>query len=120
MILDLALDDKIFINNNIDAAVQELDILFNTTNTELIGNVDYGTNFEQFLWNLNPSEESLEKYIYEKINGTYFLSKMYVDVDVTIEEGTHRSIYNVSIVVDYPNDIDSSHKYMQKRIYQFR
>lgn len=120
MILDLALGDNIFINDTIDAAVQELDILFNTANTELIGNVDYGTNFEQFLWNLNPSEESLKSYVYEKINSTYFLAKMKVDVDVSIEDGTHRNIYNVTITVNYPEAIDSTHKNMQKRVYQFR
>ena len=46
--IDLALDSKIFIDTNIDAALQELDLLFNTENTELIGYPEYGTNFEQF------------------------------------------------------------------------
>ena len=50
--LDLALDDRIFLNDPIDCAVQELDLILNTNCTELIGYTDYGTNFEQFLWQM--------------------------------------------------------------------
>ena len=63
--LDLALDDRIFLNDPIDCAVQELDIILNTNCTELIGYTDYGTNFEQFLWEMTPSVEEIKKYIKE-------------------------------------------------------
>ena len=45
MILDLAIDGNVFIDNIVDAALQEIDLIFNTTNTELIGNPSFGTNF---------------------------------------------------------------------------
>ena len=45
--IDLAIDSKVFITNEFDAAMQELDIILNTTNTELIGYPSFGTNFEQ-------------------------------------------------------------------------
>ena len=35
--IDLALTGDIIIDNELDEALQELDILFNTENTELIG-----------------------------------------------------------------------------------
>ena len=59
--LDLALDTRIFINNELDAALQELDMIFNTENTELIGYPQYGTNWYQFLWQLDYSPEDLQK-----------------------------------------------------------
>ena len=62
--LDLAIDSRIFIYNEEDAALQELDILFNTENTELIGYPRYGTNFEQFLWNMNPRTIYILIYIF--------------------------------------------------------
>ena len=40
--LDLALDDRIFLNDPIDCAVQELDLILNTNCTELIGYTEYG------------------------------------------------------------------------------
>ena len=67
MPLDLSLDNRIMLNTKLDCAIQELDMLFNTTNTELIGKPEYGTNFEQFLWQLTPSTDELRKYIYQKI-----------------------------------------------------
>lgn len=97
--IDLALDGKIFIDNTVDAALQELDMLFNTEKTELINNVQYGTNFEQFLWVLNPSEEQLKKYISEQITNTYFLSSMDYDINVEILKGDFRLIYFVQISV---------------------
>ena len=95
--LDLSLDHKILINNNFDAAIQELDILFNTETTELINCPEFGTNFEQFLWQLTPSVQSLKKYIYEKIKETYFLSKLNVDIDIELYKGEIRMIYDVKI-----------------------
>ena len=70
--LDLALDTRIFINNELDAALQELDMIFNTENTELIGYPQYGTNWYQFLWQLDYSPEDLQKYVYEKICNNLF------------------------------------------------
>ena len=97
--LDLSLDYKILINNNFDAAIQELDILFNTETTELINNPTFGTNFEQFLWQLTPSVHSLKKYISEKINETYFLSKLNTDIEVELYKGEIRMIYDVKIYI---------------------
>ena len=67
--VDLALTDNIFTESKIEEAIQELDILFNTVPTELIGDTTYGSNFLQFLWSLTPMEESITKYIYDRIAG---------------------------------------------------
>ena len=47
--LDLSLDHNVLINTELEAAVQELNIIFNTETTVLIGCPTFGTNFEQFL-----------------------------------------------------------------------
>ena len=57
MTIDLSLDSRLFIRNELDAGVQELDLLLNTTNTELINYPQFGTDFEQFLWQLNPAPQ---------------------------------------------------------------
>lgn len=97
--LDLALDGKVFIENKIDAALQELDLLFNTERTELINDPYYGTNFEQFLWQLNPSFQQIEKYVHEQIMSTCYLSQMEYSVNVEIIEGDYRYIYLIQITV---------------------
>lgn len=101
--LDLALDGKVFITNKVDAALQELDLLFNTEKTELINNPYYGTNFEQFLWTLNPSFQQIEKYIHEQIANTFFLRDMKHDVNVEIIKGDYRYIYLIQISVTDEN-----------------
>ena len=115
---DFALDDSVFIESNVAAALQELDILFNTENTELIGYPTYGVNFEQFLWQLSPSPNALKSYIEEHIEKyTFFCRDFDVVVNVNILEGEYRNIYNVMIMLR----IDpKSRQAAGFRIYQLR
>lgn len=101
--IDLGLRDKLIINNAIDAAIQELDILFNTENTQLLGMPSYGVNFEQFLWSLTPSVSSIEKYIKDKITTcTFYLSKMSYDINAEYLYGDGECAYiiNFKLYVD--------------------
>lgn len=97
--LDLALiGDNLYIEDLFDAAIQELDILMNTEETELLGDPKYGTNFETFLWTLNPMEYEVKEYIDRKINSnTYFCRMLSTYVSVKVQEGTQRDIYIVEI-----------------------
>lgn len=114
VMIDLAIDGKVFIENKIDAALQELDLIFNTERTELINDPYFGSNFEQFLWILNPSFQQIETYIHELISGTYFLKNMQYDIDVEMLEGDYRYIYYVKIAV-----MDDTGK-VGMREYEFR
>jgi len=112
--LDLSLDYKIFIKNELDAAIQELDIIFNTENTELIGYPYFGTNFDQFLWQMTPSTHSLKNYVIEKINQSYFLSRMNPEVEVRAYKGEIRMIYDINVT------LKSKDGEQIERKYQFR
>ena len=112
--LDLALDNKIFVENTLDAAIQELDLLFNTECTELIGNTQYGVSLDQFLWTLTPTTESLKQYISEKLSTLFYLKYFNYNFDVEFLEGEYRSIYRLKIDIY----IDQDHK-VQKE-YEFR
>lgn len=114
MAFDFSLDNRIVLTNKLDCALQELDMLFNTTNTELIGEIDYGTNFEQFLWQLTPSTEELRNYIYRKIKDTYFLSQYDVSINVRTDLGTLRDIYYVEITLNTNSDDEEIKKKSQK------
>ena len=114
--LDLAIDGRVFIENEIDEAVQELDLLFNTENTELIGNYSFGTSFEQFLWQTTDNSNQIKSYIYSKIANTLYLSTYNVDVDVNIVNGEYRLIYQVQIKVHDKNN-ENEYKIRQ---YEFR
>lgn len=112
--LDLSLDSNIFINDPFHEALQELDIILTTKYTELIGDPRFGSDFEQFLWHLNPEETSIVNYINEKIDQTLYLRKFKTDISVDTIKGEYRMIYDVKI-----NIYDSDGGKIQ-RIYQFR
>jgi hypothetical protein len=95
--IDISLDTNMFLTDPINAAVQELDMLFNTENTELIGYPTYGTNWWQYLWELTPLETDLKQYITEKIRETYYVKEFDPVVEVQHINGTENSIYYIKI-----------------------
>lgn len=99
--LDLGLFEQPFIKSKLDMAIQELDILFNTTCTELIGRPDFGTNFLQFLWVLTPNVDSLKRYIEEKIEmNTLYLREFDYYLDVTFISDVSENIYVVKFYIE--------------------
>lgn len=100
--LDIGLKDDIFISNELDAALQELDILFNTENTQLLGVPSYGVNFEQFLWSLTPATDSIEKYLKNKITTcTYHLAKLPYTIQAEYIYGDGECIYVIHFALQY-------------------
>ena len=95
--IDLAIDNRVYINDDLDEALQELDILFNTECTELIGDTDFGVNIEQFLWTLTPMTDSLKSYISNKLRECTYLQKFNYSIDVKYYEGDFRSTYHLII-----------------------
>lgn len=115
MIYDLAIDNRVFLEDRVDAGVQELDMLFNTVNTELLGYPEYGTNFEQYLWDMTPSPQSLKSYIQNKINTqTMIMRELDYNVEVSVISGTARQIYLVQVVVQKDDDSYVVRKYELK------
>ena len=114
--LDLALDGRVFLDNEVDCALQEIDMLLNTENTQLIGYPQYGTEFESFLWTLTPTTSEIEKYIREKIDTlTYYASKMEYYVNATFLQGDYRSIYLIKIAL-----VDKASGETKIREYQYQ
>lgn len=116
MDLDLALDDSLTITSPFEAAIQELDLLFSTENTEMLGNPEFGVNMEQFLWQLTPSPSEVESYLQKKIlENTFWCNKLNVSINVDVLRGTIRNIYEVKIELKMPNNGSSTTK-----TYQFK
>ena len=112
--IDLAIDNRVYINNDLDEALQELDVLFDTECTELIGNTEFGVNIEQFLWTLSPMTDSIKNYISNKLHECTYLQKFKYSIDVQYYEGDFRSMYHLIINIY----IDDNQKI--KKEYDFR
>lgn len=103
MTYDIALDNSVFVTDTLNAAMQELDLLFNTEPTELIGDTSFGTFFEQFLWDLQPRESDLKDYITRKItNNTYWVNQYDWEVNVTVNDGSETA---TNIINDISGDL---------------
>lgn len=113
--LDMSLSSDVIIDDELDMALQELDLLFNTERCELIGNVTFGTTFEQLLWTLNPDPNEVKKYIYRAIADATFFNDYSADIDVNVVDGELRPIYYVQIILTYPGT--TRKKYRQ---YEFK
>ena len=112
--IDLALDNRIYINTILEEALQEIDLLFNTENTELIGDTNYGLSLDQFLWTLTPTEESFKEYIQNKLSNLVYLNQFQYNVNVQFLNGEYRSIYHITI------DIYLENNEKIKKEYEFR
>ena len=115
-VVDLSLDNRIFLDSELDCALQELDLILNTSNTELLGDTSYGTEMESFLWTLTPMTAELDRYLREKLlTNSYYLKKFNVDININYMKGEYRSIYLVSITVT-----DTSSGQQKIRTYRFQ
>lgn len=115
--IDLALSNKIFINSRIEAAIQELDIIFSTDIGELIGDTNYGTNWYQFLNVLTPMVNELTRYIYAQINQTYYCRQLDYKVVVDHIPEDASSTYLVQITLEDKLEKDLS-KNKRIKVYQ--
>ena len=107
MVYDLSLTNEVFLDDVVDLALQELDILFNTEPTEMLGDSNYGVFLEQFLWDLNPRSSELKEYITNKIEKyTYYVKQFDYEVSVTENDGTENA---ENIVGDIVYDMNATY-----------
>lgn len=86
--LDFSLYDDVILTDEVSAALQELDMIFNTDLTEVLGETSFGSRFESFLWELAPDQSRLKTYIIDKINQTYYASRFPYSVTVRLTSDT--------------------------------
>jgi len=79
------------INNEIDLIIQQVDMLFDTKKKELMGAPNYGTDYEQFLYNMQVSNAAIA-YQLECDLGSLELFGFIPTVEVSILEGTLNDI----------------------------
>ena len=85
-----------FLKRDIDYVLQQIDMLFDTTPREVLGDTEYGTNYDVYLYNLNTSNEGLKSKILSDIY-SLDLRGYKIDVEVSFLEGTQRDIALIDI-----------------------
>lgn len=88
--------EKPLIERDVDLIIQQIDILFNTNKKELFGAPSYGTDYDQYLFNLTLSNESIAYNIQNDLGGLELFGFI-PTVNVGIIEGTLNDIILVTV-----------------------
>lgn len=89
-------DNHVFLVEECDLLVQQIDMLFDTTPNEVLGE-EYGTNFYDFLWDLSATANDVTEYtksvIYKNVN----LMDWSLEVETNLLQGTQNDIILITI-----------------------
>ena len=84
------------INNEIDLIKQQIELLFDTDKMEVLGSPEFGTHYEEFLYDLGMSAETIASKISADMN-TLSLFGYSHEVKVDLYQGTENDIILVHI-----------------------
>lgn len=81
-----------------ECIMQQIDILFDTTPGDLMGAIEYGTDYEKLLYELQLSADQLNEILEYDLEQIDMLDHSY-SVDCRLMQGTERDIALMSIDV---------------------
>lgn len=96
--VDFSIDSGVVKNRDIDLILQQIDILFDTTPKEVFGEVDFGTNYDSYLYRLKLSNESIKDRVLSDLNSLQ-LFNFIPSVEVHLLQGTEQDIALIEIVL---------------------
>ena len=84
------------INDDIDCIKQQIDIMFGTSEGDLLGDINYGTDYERYLYDLKLSGYELSQ---QMIDDLYKLDLMgySVNVDTKLLQGSEKDIALIQV-----------------------
>lgn len=95
--IDFNLDyDDAIKYDEVELILQQVDILFDTSRGEVLGNIYYGTNYSEFLYNLQVSNDDIKHTIEQDLSSLYLFGYNY-NVEVSILAGSENDIILVKI-----------------------
>lgn len=94
--IDFDLNGAPVLNNDIALVLQQIDILFDTIPTEVLGYEDFGTRYHKFLFDLNISNEAIKHTVISDLNKLDLLGFV-PNVEVHLLQGTEHDIALVEI-----------------------
>ena len=85
-------------SNDIEIVLQQIDILFDTIPTEVLGSEDFGTKYDTYLYDLNISASNLEQQVYSDLYSLDLLG-FTPKVEVHLLQGTEQDIALIDITL---------------------
>ena len=98
------------LSSDVELLLQQIDILFDTTPREVFGHEEFGTTYDDYLYNLQISGESLADAVLNDLN-TLDLLGFDPKVEVFLLEGTEQDITLVNIKLSrYSEQYEKNYK----------
>lgn len=91
-------------NVDIELILQQIDILFDTNPKEIIGFPDYGSKYDNYLYNLRISNESLKNIVMNDLNSLELFG-FTPHVEVYLLQGSEKDIALIEIVLTRDDEI---------------
>lgn len=85
-------NDAVILNQEVDLIIQQIEILFDTRNGDVLGEYDFGTRFDIYLFNSNIGNQTIETEVSNYIRQNVNLFGWQVDVAVEFLIGTQNDI----------------------------
>lgn len=96
--------DAVILDTEVDLIIQQIDILFDTTPGEVLGYMDFGTNYSNFIYELNIGASTIANVVYDDIVNNVALFGWHLDVDVKFLLGTENDIIIIGIQLSKGGD----------------
>lgn len=97
--------NNIVIDTSAEYVMQQIDILFDTSKGEVLGDIDYGSDYDKFLHELNVGNKYVEQYIYDNITQNVELYDWTLNVNVQFLIGTLNDIILLTVELSKNNDV---------------
>lgn len=90
--------EKDILSNDVELLIQQVDMLFGTDKNSVLGDLEYGTNYDKYLYTTGISNAAMESKILSDLN-TLNLFGFKPSVKVILLEGTARDIALIDITL---------------------
>jgi hypothetical protein len=94
-------------NLEVDLLLQQVDILFDTTPTEVLGDDKFGTKYDNYLYNTRLSASNLKQIVAQDLSQLNLMGWDY-NVEVYLLQGTEQDIAVINI--EFTKGIESVQK----------
>ena len=90
-------DNKVTLADEASLIIQQIDMLFDTSHGEVLGEYMYGSDFRQFLWDLKASATDISNYTSSKIAANIDMLGWSYDVSTSLMEGVNNDIILITV-----------------------
>ena len=109
---------KTILDETADLVLQQIDLLLDTDKGEVLGEQDFGTDYDKFLYEINVGNNYIRDYIERNIENNVDLLGWQLDVQVETMMGTLNDIILVNIELSKDQDVYSKVYKIDKNVSQ--